>query len=129
MSTPVKFPHKVIIQRSILKVLDDGEMHDIREIRDHVATDLKITAAALARQYGEANAFEKRVNNILTETKKEGLIETPKRGFYQLCRENRNPPPADPGIGARIPDRPMGRDAYRKWLISELARLEGVDGP
>ena len=127
MPGPIKFPHKVILQRSILKVLNDGELHHIRDIRDRVAADLKITAAALSRQYkGESNAFEKRMNNILTETKDGGLIESPKRGHYQLCRKNINPPLTEAGVGARVQKRPMGREAYRKWLISELARLEGL---
>ncbi|MXY64925.1 MAG: hypothetical protein F4206_03385 [Gammaproteobacteria bacterium] len=123
---PIKFPHKTIIQRSILKVLDDRELHYIRDIRDRVADDLKITAAALSRQYGEVNAFEKRMNNILTETKDQGLIESPKRGYYQLVAEYVQPPKTEPGLGICIPDQPLTREAYRKWLISELARIEGL---
>ncbi len=86
-----------------------------------MATELRITAVGMARQYkGKAagNAFEKRMNHILVETKKEGLIESTRRGFYQLCQENRNPPRTDLKIGAHVPKQPMGRDAYRKWLAS-----------
>ncbi len=129
MSETVKFPHKNILAQAAMKVLADGREHSIRDIRNRVAADLGITREVLARQYqyqgrASGSAFERRMNNVLMETKNEGAIVNTRRGFYQLPLENQNPPRTEPGVNARIPDRPMGREAYRKWLISELARLE-----
>jgi len=99
---PIKLPQKPAIQRSILKVLGNGEVHDVSDVRDRVAQDLKLTRAALSRRYkGGDNAYEKLMNRILMETKDEGLIHSPRKGFYQLAIS-----------------------AYRKWLVDELARIE-----
>lgn len=129
MSDIVKFPHKNILAWAALEALADGEEHPIHEIRSRVAAELRITRAALARQYkgkARANAFNVRMNDILRHMKNEGTIVNTRRGFFQLTLENKHPPRTEAGVNARIPDRPMGREAYRKWLISELARVEGL---
>lgn len=127
MDVEIKFPHKEILVREIMEALADGEEHSTSEIRSHVAAELHISRAALARRYKgkvKANAFEKRISDILRHIKNEGTIVNTRKGFYQLILENKHPPRTEEGVGARIPEGPMGRDAYRKWLISELARLE-----
>ena len=129
MSVAVRFPHKNILTQAAIKALADGREHSIRYIRDRVAADLGITRAVLDLEYqyqgrASGSAFERRMNNVLMETKNEGAIVNTRRGFYQLPLENQNPPRTEPGVNARIPNRPMGRKEYRKWLISELARLE-----
>ena len=129
MSSPAKFPHKKILVQAALNALADGKEHSIRDIRNRVAADLGITQATLELQYqyhgrDSGSTFERRMNNVLMETKNEGAIVNTRRGYYQLPLENQNPPCTEPGVNARIPNRPMGRKEYRKWLISELARLE-----
>lgn len=128
MPPVAKLPHRDFLKRAALEVLADGEEHSVHEIRTRVAAELCISRAALARREkgreDGANVFQKRMNNILKDTKVEGEIVNTRRGFYLLPLENRHPPQTEPGVNARIPDRPMGRDEYRKWLISELARLE-----
>lgn len=127
MFGPIKFPHKKILTRACLEALADGEEHSTSEIRDHVAAELQISSAALARRYEgkvRANAFERRISDVLRHMKNEGTIVNTRKGFFQLILENKHPPRTKEGVGARIPEGPMGRKEYRKWLISELARLE-----
>ena len=123
------FPHKNILQRSIIEILADGEEHHIREIRKLVAADLGITRESLSREYqyqgrSAGGSFARRMNNVLIETKNEGSIVSSKRGYYQLALESTVEPRTESDVGYVPPERPMTRKEYRKWLISELARIE-----
>ena len=67
-----------------LKAVQDGELHNAKEVREKIAKSMNITAIDRAELLpsGKQSKFDNRVNWARTYLDKAGLIETPSRGKY-----------------------------------------------
>ena len=84
----------------LLRLLADGQEHDIRELRDKLAAEFKLTDEdrAVRVSNGRQRAFDNRVGWAKTYLDKAGLISSPRRAWCRI---------ADPGrkVLAQKPER------------------------
>ena len=74
-----------------LHAVEDGEMHSAREVREHLASFMNISASDRAEMLpsGKQTTFDNRVAWARTYLDKAGLIETPQRGKYRITEEGK----------------------------------------
>lgn len=72
-----------------LKALQDGKLHNVKEVRSAIAIDMKLTDKDLTEMLpsGQQTTFENRIAWARTYLNKAGLIETPSRGHYRITEE------------------------------------------
>lgn len=75
----------------LLKLLADGQEHTLRDLRDRIAQDLKLTDAELRELLpsGKAPVFNSRVGWAKTYLGKAGLLQIVRRGAYRVTEEGR----------------------------------------
>lgn len=75
----------------LLKVLDDGEMHSAKEVREIIANAMNLTDADREEMVssGRKRKFDDRVGWAKTYLDKAGLLETPQRGKYRITEEGK----------------------------------------
>ncbi len=71
---------------AFLKVLNDGELHTAKEVRNSIAINMALSDSDLAEilPSGKQRTFDNRVAWARTYLNKAGLIETPFRGKYRI---------------------------------------------
>lgn len=74
-----------------LKTLQDGKIHNMKEIKQSVADQMHLTDADLAERLpsGKQAVFENRIGWCRTYLKKAGLIESPVRAQFVLTEEGK----------------------------------------
>ncbi len=74
-----------------LHAIEDGELHGPKEVREAIATEMKISAADRAELLpsGKQSTFDNRVAWARMYLDKAGLIETPQRGKYRITAEGK----------------------------------------
>lgn len=74
-----------------LRVIEDGELHSAKEVRDKIAVDMQLDDVELEEMLpsGRQKIFDNRVHWARTYLDKAGLIETPTRGKYRITNEGR----------------------------------------
>lgn len=75
--------------RSFLKILMDGKVHLLKEVRKQVIQDFNLTKNEIAELLpsGRQTIFENRIGWCRTYLKKAQLIESPARGQYKITEE------------------------------------------
>ena len=74
-----------------LHAVEDGELHSAKEVREIIASSMKISASDRAELLpsGKQSTFDNRVAWARTYLDKAGLIETPQRGKYRITTEGK----------------------------------------
>ena len=69
-----------------LRAIDDGELHTAKEVRNVIASKMKISDSDRAEMLpsGKQSTFDNRVAWARMYLDKAGLIETPQRGKYRI---------------------------------------------
>ncbi len=75
----------------LLRALDDGQEHNVRDVRDHLAEEFKLTDADRHELLpsGKQPVFDGRVGWAKTYLEKAGLLSTPRRGWYRITEPGR----------------------------------------
>lgn len=75
----------------LLKGLEDGELHQLRDFYDLLADEFSLTEEERAEMLpsGKQRVIVNRVGWARTYLKKAGLINSPKRGFFEINDEGR----------------------------------------
>ena len=73
---------------AFLQVLQDGELHTAKEVKNSIAEQMNISGTDLAEMLpsGRQTTFGNRVMWARTYLNKAGLIETPSRGRYRITK-------------------------------------------
>src|SRR5712692_5371405 len=86
----------------LLRLLGDGVEHDVREVRDRLATQFKLTDDERQQRLpsGRVAVFDSRVGWGKTYLEKAGLLATARRGAYRITDAGKavlaeNPPRID----------------------------------
>ena len=76
---------------AFLRVIQDGELHNAKEVRSKVANDMQLSEADRTELIpsGRQTTLDNRVNWARTYLNKAGLIETPLRGRYRITEEGK----------------------------------------
>jgi len=82
----------------LLKIASDGEEHSMREAFDVLAKAFKLSEAQLRELLpsGRQTTFENRVGWAKTYLKKAGLLDSPRRGHFQITSRGRGVLEASP---------------------------------
>ncbi len=93
-----------------LKTLQDGQIHNMKEIKQAVADQMHLTEADLAERLpsGKQAVFENRIGWCRTYLKKAGLIESPARAQFVLTGEGKK----------ALPDADIIDDVYLRRYAS-----------
>lgn len=93
-----------------LKTLQDGQIHNMKEIRQSVADQMHLADADLAERLpsGKQAVFENRLGWCRTYLKKAGLIESPARAQFVLTEEGKK----------ALPDADIIDDRYLRKYAS-----------
>lgn len=75
----------------LLRLLADGQEHDVRELRDRLAVEFKLSDSERGERIGERRqpAFDNRVGWAKTYLDKAGLLETPRRAWCRITDAGR----------------------------------------
>ena len=74
----------------VLKVLEDGKVHSLKEVRSEIAESMHLSEEDLAERLPSgANMYNVRTSWANTYLKKAGLIRSPKRGQMQITEEGK----------------------------------------
>src|SRR5579863_34526 len=94
-----------------LTLLSDGQIHYIRDIVSHLATDFKLTDKELEERIpsGQSLLFDNRVGWARTYLKKAGLVELVRRGQYRITERGmgvlkKNPKRVDVAVLKQFPE-------------------------
>ena len=84
----------------LLKLLDDGALHDVKEIRNQLGKHFALSDDELRERLpsGTAPLFPNRVGWATTYLKAARLIESPKRGVYRLSERGKELLAKQPGF-------------------------------
>ena len=76
---------------AFLKVVDDGNLHAAKDVRNQIAREMALTESDLSEMLpsGKQRTFDNRVAWARTYLDKAGLIETPQRGKYRITDAGR----------------------------------------
>ena len=76
---------------AFLKVVDDGNLHAAKDVRNQLAREMVLTESDLSEMLpsGKQRTFDNRVAWARTYLDKAGLIETPQRGKYRITDAGR----------------------------------------
>ena len=76
---------------AFLKVVDDGNLHAAKDVRNQIAREMALTESDLSEMLpsGKQRTFDNRVAWARTYLDKAGLIETPQRGKYRITDTGR----------------------------------------
>jgi restriction system protein len=82
----VRIPDYEAVMLPLLNILSDGRVRYVRDVRETLAGDFKLTTDDLAERIpsGKDTVFRNRVGWATTYLKKAGLIETVDRGQYRI---------------------------------------------
>ncbi len=77
--------------KGFLVAVNDGELHTAREVRQILASEMRLSEEDLAEMLpsGKQSTFDNRVAWARTYLDKAGLIETPSRGKYRITDSGR----------------------------------------
>ena len=107
-----------------LHVLEDGNLHSAKEVREVIASRMNITDSDRAELLpsGKKSRFYDRVLWARTYLNKAGLIETPHRGIYRITSEGRRALSSGEKIDMKYLEKSEAFKAFRKMTaISEEA--------
>lgn len=76
---------------AFLKVVDDGNLHAAKDVRNQIAREMALTESDLSEMLpsGKQRTFDNRVAWARTYLDKAGLVETPQRGKYRITDAGR----------------------------------------
>ncbi len=106
----------------LLRALDDGQEHDVRELRDRIAAEFKLTEADRAERVstGRQVAYDNRVGWAKTYLDKAGLLTATRRGWCRITDAGRK-------VVAQNPER-IDRDLLLQFESFRAFASRASDG-
>ena len=122
------------IMLPILQFSRDGKVHNIHDAENQLAEEFELTEEERAKLLpsGQQPIFYNRVGWARTYLKKSGLLEDPKRGYFQITDRGRkildkNPPRIDMKFLRQFPEFIEFRETVRESIDDE-AQEEDLEG-
>lgn len=115
----------------VLKALEDGDIHSIKEIREKTAEALDLSDEDKAEMLGSGNqtAFSSRLGRANAYLKKAGLIEAHGRGRYAVTQEGRKFLKSGGVVTDELLLKIYPKFAKSRYLASDRAKAgKGIDG-
>ena len=74
-----------------LKALSDEKIHQLKEIKDYIASELNIEESEILERLpsGNQTIYDNRIGWAGTYLKKAGLIVSPQRAYFQITSEGK----------------------------------------
>lgn len=108
-----------------LYAIQDGELHTAKEVRQIIASDMRLSAEDCAEMLpsGKQSKFDNRVAWARTYLDKAGLVETPIRGKYRITDDGRKALQSGEEINLKYLEKSEKFRAFRGAIASEAPSL------